>query len=277
MSGQPWFFRKSFCDYDYAEATVTGSDSGANTNPGTVDSGNTLGLILDRSNLSGWGTTGSVDADDTQLVIAFGDSGTIDSVLLVNHNFGSFLLEYWTGAAWADFGVEQTGLTDNTTLVQVSVAVQTIKMRLTIYGTQVADSDKFLSQFIATQQIGQLAGWPVIQKPTLGRNIQVQPMLSGKSLVVQNLGMYSATLKAECWSDPTGADLAILEQLYESAEGFLFWPCGGNQTQFRTIRQGYRKQDIFLCRCANEFQPEWYQGLYMSGMNIEVNLVEVVS
>lgn len=279
MPAQPIkFFRKNFCDFSYSGMTVTPSDSGPDTNPGTADSGSTAALVLDRSNLSGWGTTGSEDSYDTQLVVYFGgDSGTIDTVLLVNHNFASILLEYWTGSAWATFNTV-AGITANTTAVayEGGGSVTTTQMRLTIYGTQVANSDKFLSQFIATSTIGQLAGWPVITKPTLAKNVTAQPMLSGKTLLIQNIGMYSTSLAVDCWSDPTGADMTIVESLYDSAEGFLFWPCGGDQTQFRTIRQGYRLQDIFLCRCVNEFMPEWYQGFYQSGMKIQIDLAEVV-
>lgn len=267
MSSQIIFFRKNWADFEKSYVTVTaseGQDNAAN--------------ILDRSNRTAWGTDGSTDASNTQLVIDMGDIGEIDSILLVKHNFKNFLIEYWddVGLAWLGFAtaIHPTNCTDETSYFSVS-RVNTSKLRVTIYGTQVANSEKLLCQFIATSLIGQLSGWPRIGAPTISRNIVQQKMLSGKSHVQQNVGNYSATLSVENWS--SSHDMEIVEALFNSGEGFLYWPCGGDQSQFTSPRQGYRLEDIYLVRCSNELSPEWYEGLYKSGMNISIDLVEVIT
>jgi len=267
MSGQIIFFNKNFADFEKTYVTVTASEGQ-----------DAAAYILDRSNRTAWGTAGSVDASNTTLEINMGDVGTIDSILLLKHNFKNFLIQYWdeVGAAWTGFAVaiNPTNCTDESSYFNFA-SVQTSKIKITIYGTQVANSEKTLCQFIATSIIGQLAGWPVISKPIIGRNLIQQKLLSGKSRIMQSVGFYAASLGVECLS--SDADMTIIERLFNASEGFLFWPCGGSETQFRSVRQGYRLEDIYLCRCKNEGSPEWRSGLYTTGMKIKLDLLEVTT
>lgn len=266
MSAPIRFFKKSACDFEKA-VVVTASEGQASAS-----------FLFDRSNRTAWGTSGSVDSNNTQIVVNMGDVMTIDSILLLKHNFKNFLLEYWDdiGLLWLGFAtpIHPTASTDASSFFNFP-AVNTSQLRLTIFGTQVANSDKLLCQFIATSQIGQLNGWPKFSKPTMARNLVQQQMLSGKSHILKNVGFYATDLTVENWSDD--ADLTIVEALYNSSEGFLFWPCGGDQTQFSSLRQGYRLEDIFLTQVSNEFSPEWAQGFYKCGMQMDISLTEVIT
>lgn len=264
MSSQIIFFEKNWADFEKSTVVVTASQ------------GNDLASkLVDRSNRTAWGTAGSVDADNTSVILDSGDVSSIDSVLMLKHNFKDFLLEYFD----ATFSIWTTiiNVVGNTKLSNYYdfAAVQTQKIRLTIFGTMTPNDEKLMCQFIMTLKIGKLNGWPVISSPILGRNILTQPMLSGKSNVTNNIGSHSTTLSVSNWSD--AADLAVVERLFNFSEGFLYWPCGGNEDQFRSVRQGYRLEDLFLCRCVNELSPEWVQGLYKSGMKMQLDLVEVVT
>lgn len=265
MASQIVFFRKNWVDFERATSVATATEATA------------LALyVLDRSNRTAWGTSGSVDANNTQIAVSSGgDIGTIDSVLLLGHNFLNFLLEYQdpTSLLWMTISNVVSNMASSNFFT--FAAIQTANIRVTVYGTQVPNSEKILGQFIITSTLGKLAGWPVIAKPILGRNLLAQDMLSGKSSVVQNIGMYSASLTVANWSNP--ADLSIVESLFDNSEGFLYWPCGGDQNQFRSVRQGYRMQDIYLVRCVSEFSPEFAQGLYQSGMKLQIDLKEVVT
>ncbi len=267
MASQLRFFRKNFADFEKSYVTATASQS-----PSTAIN------VLQRSNRTGWGTSGSVDADNTTLTVSFGDLGTVDSILLIGHNFKAYTVKYKdpTSGVYTAFSpaIAPTNSTDTTSFFSVT-SVQTTDIQITITGTQVANSDKVLNQFIATTSLGQLAGWPVITAPTLAVNLTELATLSGKSAIIQNVGKYSTSLVVPNWS--SSADLAIVESLYNSPEGFLFWPCGGDQSQFSSVRQGYRLQDIFLVRCKNEFTPEFTDGLYKTGMNLQIDLVEVIT
>lgn len=264
MAKQILFFQKNKADYEKSWVSATATESNS-----------IISNVLDRSNRTGWLTSGSVDANNTQFVINFGDTVTIDTILLINHNFKNFLVEYYnpTSSSWVTLQ-NVTNSTDTTTYLSFN-AVLTTNVRVTIFGTQVANSDKVLTQFIATAKIGQLQGWPVIEKPQLARNLTEQPMLSGKSFIFPQVGMYSASLTVKHLS--SSADLGLIESLVNASEGFLYWPCGGDQTQFRSVRQGYRLQDIYLVRCRNEWSPELVEGIYQNGMQVQLDLVEVIT
>lgn len=261
------FFRKSRCDYEFSYVSATASNSPS-----------TAGYTLQRSNRTGWGTSGSNDAENTTFTISFGDVNTIDSILLIGHNWKNYKIQYLDadGVTWTDFSpaVNPTTSTDSTTLHSVP-STSTSGLRVTIYGTQTPDSEKILNQFIATSLIGQLTGFPIMEKPTLGRALQEQKTLSGKSRMLSNIGAYSVSIRFPVTD--VDADLTIFESLVNSNEGFLFWPCGGDQSQFFSVRQGYRLQDIFLMRVKNEYQPVLYKGYYGIGMVIQLDLVEVIT
>lgn len=267
MPQQIKFFRKSRCDYSFSYVSATASNT-----PGSAAN------TLQRSNRTGWGTTGSSDAENTTFQVNFGDAVTIDSILLIGHNWKNYKIQYLAndGVTWTDFNpvVNPTNSTDTTTLHSVPNTVTTALL-VTIFGTQVPNAEKILNQFIATTLLGQLAGWPVINKPTLSRSLLAQPVISGKVNMAQQVGAFSCMLNVQVWS--SDADLSLMETLKNATEGFLFWPCGGDQTQFLTVREGYRLQDIYLCRFKNEWTPQLYKGFYRSGMTIQTELVEVTN
>jgi hypothetical protein len=261
------FFRKSRCDYEFSYVSATASNSPS-----------TAGYALQRSNRTGWGTSGSSDAENTTYTVAFGDVVTVDSILLIGHNWKNYKIQYLAddGITWTDFSpaVNPTISTDSTTLHSVP-STNTSGLKVTIYGTQTPDSEKILNQFIATTLIGQLTGFPTPDKPTLGRALQEQKTPSGKSRILSNIGAYSVSLRFPIWN--IDADLTIVETLINMNEGFLFWPCGGSQSQFFSVRQGFRLQDIYLVRCKNEYQPKLYKGHYSIGMEIQLDLAEVTT
>lgn len=265
MSSQITFFRKSLCDFENPSIIATASEGQ-----------DAIANIFDRSNRTAWGTNGSLDANNTNFIVDFSDVNTIDTILLMNHNFKNYTLEWWDdiNTIWVLF-VTVTNNAQYFTAHKTFGTLNTSKIRVTIQGTQIANADKLLSQFIATTYLGQLVGWPVIAKPVLGRNLVKQTMLSGKEHVLQNIGFYSATLTVSQWRNVS--DLTLIETLYNSSEGFLYWPSGGDEAQFFFAGQGYKAIDIFLCRFDNEYSPENAYGLYQAGRKMSINIHEVTT
>lgn len=264
MSAQVRFFEKNKADFSDSAVVATASQG--------------VGFevfALNRSNLSAWVTTGSVDADNTTFTIDFGDLHTIDSVILITHNFKAYTVKYWDGAAYQAFStpINETTNTKATTFHQFN-SVSTTKVQLTITGTQVANEDKYLFQFIVTKEIGQLNSWPVIDSPVISRNKASAKMISGKTSIREQIGFMAWTLSVAILSD--SSDLDLIESLYLSNNGFLVWLCGGDEDQFSSKRIGYRLVDLPLMKCLNEYQPKFYEGLYKAGLVINVDLVEVV-
>lgn len=262
-ASQILFFNKNEADYSRSAVLLTASEASI-----------FAPLVQKRSNNSGWMTTGSVDSNNTTLTCNFVNLVLLTDIILVNHNFKSFTVKYWNGSSYVDFStpIAPSSSTDSTTRFTFN-AVQTTAIQITILGTQVANTDKRLTQLIATSLIGQLNGWPMITKPTFNLNKRINTMLSGKTNIGINTGGFSCTLGVTNWSNAN--DLSIVEQLYGAGEGFLMWLCGGLQTQFSSVRKGYALQDFFLMQCQDNYTPEWANGLYKSGLKLNIQMTEV--
>jgi hypothetical protein len=263
MASQILFFQKSKCDLSLGGVSATASQGSTYAN-----------RALNRSNLNAWITSGSVDADNTTWTVDMAENRVITDILLIKHNFKSFKVEYWDGAAWQAFTspIDETTNTATSNYYAVS-SVSTSKLRITVRGTMTANQDKYLYQFIATERIGRLESWPVIKNPTWDRNRSVVKMLSGKEYVLENVGGFKCELEVKVLT--SSADAVIFETIFDAADGVLFWPCGGNESQFRSARKGYRLEDIFLVKATSNYQPEWHRGIYTSGIEFSVKLSEV--
>jgi hypothetical protein len=264
MSGQIIFFEKNKADYSNPNVSATASQGAAYAE-----------YALNRSNNSAWVTTGSVDADNTTFTVDFTDPRLISEILLVKHNFKAYTVQYYDGSNWQNFSPAISETTNTAETNRYSVTeVSAYQIRITITGTQTANQDKYLYQFIATKLIGQLAGWPVIKSPVLSRGRRSTAMLSGKRSITESVGHFECSLAVKEWK--SNADLTIVETLYARNEGFLVWLSGGVTSQFSSVRQGYRLEDIFLMKCANEYRPEFVDGIYPRGLAIDMDLIEVV-
>lgn len=265
------FFRKNKIDLSFTDPVLTVTDGTA-----TDDGASYLDQMRDRKNNTGWFTFGSNDAANTQIDVDMVDAKNIDHIILIKHNFAAYTIQYWNGAAYTDFStaINVSGNTAETT-EHTFDSVNTTKIRLIITGTIVANADKKCRQFIVTEKIGagQFEGWPIV-KPTLSLNRRVNFTPSGKAYVVESAQSYQVDLSVLSWKSDT--DLTIVEEMFFNNSAFLVWPCGGDESQFSTVRRGYRLEDIFLMKCVNEWKPEYYKGNYFMGIKANIKLVEVI-
>lgn len=269
MSGQINFFRKNHIDTDRINPLLTVTDLVA-TNPGDEY----LKFLRNRNNNSGWNTSGSSDAANTEILVDLKDFQNVDMVMLVRHNFKNFLVEYYdTGAVGF---VEYANYVDNeiaTTLIKKSV--HTNQIRITIYNTTVVDDDKTMRQLIVTENFfsGEFIGWPEIKKPQTSLNKKITGMISGKARVVETRGAFSCSLDVKLLK--IEEDLTIIENIFFNREGVLMLLSGGNEDQFSSRRIGYRNEDIVLVRPTNELELPWVKN-YTTGIKIKMKLIETV-
>lgn len=264
MSYQVLLFEKNKIDISREDVTLTASQGQSYVE-----------FVRNRNNTSGWATTGSVDSDLTNIIFDYSEYEAITDILLIKHNFKSYSIQYWNGIAYTDFSpaISVSGNTAETkrhSFTQVS----TTKVKLIVNSTMFLNDDKFLRQFIVSKIFGQFNGWPTLHAPTLSKNRQIQTMLSGKQSVIENVGNYKVELKIQVTSDDD--DLTLVESIYSQPEGLLLWPCGGSTSQFRTVREGLRLEDIYLVKPVNELVNEPYKGLYQAGMPIDLKFAEVI-
>src|SRR6267378_555364 len=149
MSSQIIFFNKSISDFQNANVSASASQGNTYAN-----------YPLQRDPDIAWITSGSVDSDNTTWTVDITDQRPVTNILLIDHNFKSYTIKYWNGSAYVDFptAINVSGNTKGTNAHSFA-SVNTSKIQITITGTQVANSDKFMHQFIATTKIGQLIGW----------------------------------------------------------------------------------------------------------------------
>lgn len=264
MSGQIRFFEKNNADYSNPLITVSATEAS-----------DLAFKTLNRSNLNSWITTGSLDANNTQFEVDFGEPRNIDTLILIIHNFKSFLVEYFDGFSFVGMPtpIDVTNCTDETSYFSFALTAME-KIRITIRGTQIADDDKRLTQFIATASLGQLSAWPVISNVKHDQNKQFTKMLSGRTNINRALGGFSFDMTVAVYKDSD--DLAIIQNLFDAPDGFLVWINGGVSDQFSMSVKGYRAQDIYLMQCQNDLAPNFYQGIYSSGLgSFKVSFIEV--
>lgn len=263
------FFRKNFIDLDNDLPTFSITDASA-SDTGTAYTD----LMRNRSNDSGWMTTGSVDAGSTTMVLSFGETRSFDSIILVGHNLKNFNLKYYDGTTYQNFSTA-IDYTDNTTstLQWNFNEVSSTALKLTMNGTMTANQEKYIKQFIVTEYIGEFTVEPEVM-PEFDKDRKVTKFLSGKSYVAKSVGGFNCRIRMRNAGN-SSADFDLIESLYASYEGFLVWLCGGTTSQYEMIRQGYRLQDIFLMDITNEYAPEYIESRWANGMPIDLKLVEV--
>lgn len=263
MASQISFYRKPYTDRTQPNVTAAASEAS-----------DIAIYALNRGNISAWVTTGSLDSNLTTWEVDWADERKVNSIFLILHNFKSFTVKYWNGSSYVAFSpaINETTNTASTNYYEVT-EVSTKKIQITINGTMTPDSDKYMTQFIATKMLGQFEGWPIIKNPKVLKNIKSSRMLSGKVHVSENAGGFSCTLEAPHWR--IEADLDLIELLYRRSESFLVWLSGGDETQFFAVPEGMRKQDIYLMKTVNEYSPEYLQGLYKAGRAVSISFEEV--
>lgn len=273
MGTQIKVFRKNFIDIDSPNVTITASDDVAS------DSGNGFtDQLRDRRNSTGWATTGSDDTATTTLDVNWIDSLTVQSIILIGHNFKDYNIQRWNGSNFEDFDTPLSVTDSESFVTEHEVPSQSIsRIRITISASQVADADKRLRQLIVTDKIesGQFRGWPEIKKLERSFSKRSTQSLSGRFFIREQVGHSELELNFKL--APYDEDLKILEAMFfANQQGFLIWPSGGDETQFKYARVGYRAEDIFLMKCSNEWNPVFQNGIYKNGVNVSAKLVEVI-
>lgn len=263
------FFNKSVCDYSNQNVSVSITDAIAS------NTGETFAhYMFNRNNNSAWMTTDSTDAANTTMEIDFGRECDVTNLILALTNLKSFTIQY-DDSGWTDFSPAINETTNTETTKRFSFTKASVqKIKIIITGTMIVDADKIIRQLIIADIAGQLNAYPLILKPTHSTNKKNVKMLSGKYTVIESVGAFSTTLDVKVLTDSD--DLELIENLYASRNSFLLWMCGGDESQFRNLLRGYRKEDFYLIRPSDEYRNEFYRN-YQTGIKFKMKLNEVVN
>lgn len=243
-----------------------------------------VNYAIDKNRQTYWKTVGSDDSTTETLTLTF-QSSAITRILLVDHNWKQYTVKYWNGASFVDFtsvvgldgalggGITETTFADTTSYYEVA-SVTTTKIQITVTKTQTANAQKYISQIVATTELGTLQGFPLISGSSVTRSVRQMQMMSGRSKVVKSVEAYSLQLD---FSEYSGAstyspDLDLMYQLNDRDTPFLVWACGGRRgsTYFKYAPRGMRLQDLYLMQLVTDIVGSFPQSIYTSTVGLDV-------
>lgn len=278
ISGGIKLFDQSYCLLkDGASIDTSTGDPSAN-------------YALDRNPFTYWR---SVDSDDTiteTLEINFPTSKTIDRIFLVDHNFKDFNIKYDLSGAWTHFAsvvgingslsnITETVFADDTAYYEFT-PVTTTKIQINVLKTQVADAEKYISQIIATEELGTLQGYPEITDIDVDRNDRVQKTISGRYVVQkseESVG-FGLNFKDYPVRAPYHPDLDLMMDIFDREDPFMVWLCGGRRgtNYFRYTLRGFRLRDIYTMQVTKPFKLSYSNNIYINQANMKVVFEESI-
>lgn len=277
ITGHPKFFEKNKClEKDGASITASSGQASA-------------AYCLDANSFTVWRSSGSSDATTEELLIEF-DSATFNRLFLVGINLKDFNVMYDNAGTWTHFAsvvgiggsksnITETAFADSTAYYEFT-QVTTTSIRIQSLKTQTANQEKYISQVIATEELGTLVGWPKIKTVDQSRNNRVVKTLSGKYSIQKSIEVASFDLEFKDYpgNSTYSVDVDLMMELHDLEDPFLVWLCGGKRgtTFFRYTHRGYRLQDVYQMQISKAFSLGYGGGSYAAGLNLKVELEEVI-
>jgi len=274
------------------EATAT-----ATTNPEYAE------YMLTDDLTTRWESGPSDDATVETIEVRFQTVVSINRLFLIEHNFKSVLIEYDAAGMWQIpthvIGINgdhrfflktalNQFLTDDSgrylfcgpelypsTYCEFDTVV-TSKIRLTVEKTQIPNSTKYLTRFVATNEIGTLQGYPAITNLMHTRQTHGLKTPSGKFNV--NYGKKRCSFDLEFAPCQNQDDLTLIETLFERNSAFMVWLCGGRtgEVYFPRKFSGFDLRDLYTMKIVSDLSAGYTGDIYLNGVNMTVSFVESV-
>lgn len=270
-----------FFDRNFAGADLYGSIMSVSTGSNTAD------FILDKNEYTQWLSVGSDDLTTETIVIEFDESQDIDRIFLIGINFKAYELKYWTGAAYASFtnvvgvnGASKSGIVETAQTLESAyyefTEVSTTRVQIEIDTTQTADAEKELNRFIATSELGTLAGYPIVKDVSKSKNIRSSKLLDGRKFITKALEVYEIKIDFRNYPPSYEDDLDLVRTLIERDNSFLIWLCGGRNASnyFNYQFAGFRLQDIKQVQISNIVKDAYNKNYYNGGINTAIIITE---
>lgn len=251
-------------------------------------SSNTEGVkyLLSPVRYAKWISVGSSDATEETITITFPSSKTIDRLFLLGFNLKEFDVKYFDGLSFVDFsnvigvnGVEQSTINETNFSFDSAYyefdSVTTSQVQIKARKTQVADEEKMITTFVSTMEIGTLEGYPSISS-SLSNNEKRSKALSQRFVIQKTYETVSFQLGFK--THPFQNDLNIMEELFESIDSYLIFPCGGRtgSQYFKIDQKAWRLDDLFQVQNRGKFQSNFEKNIYTNGFNKSVTFEESV-
>lgn len=268
-----------FFDLNKADSK-TGSEAVASSGDPSAD------FILDRNQYTVWRSVGSDDTTAETLEITLDAAETFSRLFLIRHNFKQFTAQYWD-SGWADFSniIGVNGATSSVISETVYAAnsayyefdeVTTDRILITATKTQIADEEKFLNSFVASTELGTLAGFPTVRDATKDRKSRKSTLLNGRTFITKSIEVFRASIDFKNYPPGLDADLDLLLNLFDRDANFFVWLCGGRNGEpyFKYQLRGFGLEDLILVQIVNSFKDKYTKNIYTSMVNMKLKLEE---
>ena len=269
ITGGIKFFADNALLYDAGGSCVASS--------GTVVENN----CIDKLSYTYWTSVGSNDSTVETLTLTFG-SATLTRLLLLDHNWKQFTVQYWNGSSFVDFtsvvgldgalggGISESGFADDSAYYEFDAITTTI-IKITVTKTQTVNAQKYIATIIATTELATLQGYPTVDPVTYMRNARTMQMLSGRVKIVKQPEVFQATISFKNYPVLTyGADVDAIRTLVTRETPFHMWLCGGRRgsTYFSYPIKGWGLKDCPRVQIDSDFASTWSSNIYKNGQNL---------
>lgn len=231
-----------------------------------------------------WESSGSDDSTTETYTVTLPSAVEFSRLFLLSHNFKAFTVQYggtpshFTGVRGLDgvnaSGIVETANTRSTSYYEFN-AVTTDTIVISIDTTLTMDAEKFLTQFIVTNEIGTLQGYPQLSGIGIDRNAEKQTSITGLMYIEKQRETRDFNLNLTSY--PYQDDIDLLDGLQQRNGAFLVWPCGGRPDIFRLKQRGWRVEDVIPMQTDSKLQNGYVNNVYSLGVSQNYSFIEVIS
>jgi hypothetical protein len=254
-----------------------------NTASATTNDGAAIYLLTNNKYVR-WESVNSNDITTEVVTITFKNTRTIDRLLLTRHNLKQYQITYNGTNEFANVsnldgdlvgGIAETTYDKNTSYYKFD-EVQVDSITITMNTTQVADAQKFITELVATRELGTLAGFPRVRNMLHSRNLRGAKVLSGKNVLQPTYETTSFRLGLSNYAVKN--DVLLFDSIHEREQSLLVWLCGGRYGDefFPTPQRGFNLEDLYSMKINRPLPANYANGIYTNGANGTLSFVEVV-
>lgn len=238
-------------------------------------------LVIGTNKFFLWSSVASNDTITETITITMPAAVTIDRIFLGDFNWKEFTVKFDSGTEFTTVvgidgalggGITETAFVRDTAYYEFD-AVTATTIEITVTKTQVANQEKTLVLFIATEELGTLVGFPNNKGVKLDRNEKTETAISGRMHVEKSYE--SARLDLTLKTYPGQADIDLLDLLHDRDIPFIVWPNGGVPGNFRFSQRGWRLKDIYQMQTVKGATNAYDRNIYIMGVNQRYSFVEV--
>ena len=132
-----------------------------------------------------------------------------------------------------------------------------------------------LTKVLLTNEIGTFAGYPEIGQLSFDDNSRIYKSKAGGSFITkQNRTLDALSLNLKNYNKVE--DIELLHKLQQSQDSFYVWLCGGDESQFRFLQEGFRLEDIYHVQTNKSLKVRYKSGMYKGVIDAKISFTEVL-